>query len=446
MFSAIAILLANIPLWILGTSVDLNRPVFNVDFLVAILVGSWRAKVGVILLVLLWLVDLLQSVSLIFHFPNTAEFARSIEYISGIHVFDLLDRSIVGITLLFVAFAFLVSRLLSRKIFRAPSVVFWSFIIVVVDAVNGSSGFVNRRDIHLLNRNFAGSPSVNIAAIGFQERFRAPVESARVNIWPSHQTIVGWANAHPNASILVVVVESLGLPSNLGIRSWLREQLYTPDIAYGWDLYESTVAFSGATTSAEIRTLCESNRSYREVSRRSDWQCLPSRLRSLGWSTHAIHGFNANMFNRNEWWSAIGFDHKIFIEDISSAAPRCGGAFRGICDSYLVDEAINNLRNDRTFVYFLTLNTHLPLETVHLGEDFLQRCGVWGLTSSVCQLLGQHGLLFRRLSGSLALLPHRPLVLIVGDHAPPFARSADRVVFSKDFVPSYYLVPVSGRQ
>jgi phosphoglycerol transferase MdoB-like AlkP superfamily enzyme len=164
-------------------------------------------------------------------------------------------------------------------------------------------------------------------------------------------------------------------------------------------------------------------------------------MADLGYQTFGLHGFSGMMFDRERWWQMVGLQQATFAENTKVGAPYCGGAFRGICDGYMLEQALQMLREPNRFVYLLTLNTHLPLTIVNLPSELKALCREQQVSESVCQLTGQLGAFLAQTRAGLEKLQQAPLVVVVGDHSPPFLVQDDRRQFMATRVPRFILVP-----
>jgi len=176
--------------------------------------------------------------------------------------------------------------------------------------------------------------------------------------------------------------------------------------------------------------------------------CLPEVLQQRGYHTMAVHGFEPRMFQRESWYPRIGFEESWFLPQLrSQGLPECPGPFPGLCDAAVATWIGAKLRSPETspqFVYWLTLNSHLPVP-VKTGLQQPASCEVSLLLKdrALCtwfQLIHD----VHRSVAQLALdqMALRPTVfLIVGDHAPPFSSDARRGAFLSHEVPYVVLWP-----
>lgn len=156
-----------------------------------------------------------------------------------------------------------------------------------------------------------------------------------------------------------------------------------------------------------------------------------------------MHGFSSRMFDRGQWWSTIGFERREFdSEFLAHGGSRCPGAFDGICDRDVVAAALARASQGREFVYALTLNDHLPLPKIDVSPHLASLCAAHSVPAAACQLLEAQGRLLRDIGAQVAALKGGvDVVMVVGDHSPPFYAADDRDAFSAVEVPSLRLRP-----
>ena len=248
-----------------------------------------------------------------------------------------------------------------------------------------------------------------------------------------------WAKTHSDRSVLFVVVESLGLPESRDALGWLNEQIQIGE--YKKEFYE--IGFRGATTSGELRSLCGLEGSYTSINSTLSTECLPFQLKQIGWSTSGYHGFSRRIFDRQSWWPIIGLNQTFFIESPEIASlPKCGNVFRGACDRELLNLAISRAVTPMSFHYVLTLNTHLPVVPVEISPDLFDICTKNDLPESACMHLASLGKILGLIPEKISALTNLPLIIIVGDHAPPFSGLHERNSFKRNLVPGFVLLPL----
>jgi hypothetical protein len=251
--------------------------------------------------------------------------------------------------------------------------------------------------------------------------------------------------------VVVVMVESLGYLVDRDSRDAIARPLNDPRITDRYHVNSGRSGYFGSTTSGEMRELCGTQLPYLEVAADARRNCLPEQLRHRGYSTVAFHGFSSEMFSRREWYPKIGFAEAYFAEDFLSGSARpCGGTFRGACDADLAPWIAKRAArlNGPRLIYWLTLNTHVPVAPGEALTDFGCSGGQHQFaTGAVCQMAELWHDVFKAVA-DLALDPSiAPAeILVVGDHAPPLWSKRGRAAFAPGQVAWYRLTPRGGLQ
>jgi len=242
-------------------------------------------------------------------------------------------------------------------------------------------------------------------------------------------------------NLLVVMVESWGVLKDPEERALIESPFARPALAERYAIETGVSPYYGSTTSGELRELCGQWGSFRDYLDRPNADCLPARLNARGYRTIAIHGFAGRMFDRDRWYPNVGFEDLRFAEKLwQPGEPVCYGVFTGACDADVADEVGAELAaadDAPRFVYWLTLNSHLPVHPDTRGR----RLGCEGSgepfgNEQICRLAELWVQVFDRLADILAAPDLPPTdVLIVGDHAPPFWGRAARGHFVSGEVP-----------
>lgn len=242
--------------------------------------------------------------------------------------------------------------------------------------------------------------------------------------------------------LVLVMVESMGLPTDPAVRARLMRRLKAPDIRARYDLTEGASPYFGSTTSGEIRELCGRWGDYYDLLDRRDPSCLPAILARRGYATTALHGFEGEFFARNQWYPHIGFQRMAFREELMrEGAAFCPGVFPAACGRDVPLLIANRLHAARKpqFLYWLTVNSHLPVPAdAALRTDrcppqemaqvraFPMICRQFSIWDDVADAVAAH-----------LLRPGAPPtdVLLVGDHMPPYFDRAQRAQFDPERVP-----------
>lgn len=435
------LLLFNLPFLVLGYFYFIERPALNLDVLLGTLLAIWSRRAAAVWLLLAWALDACVSQALTFHFASPLEFLRSFRFGSELHVPDFLAPATFGLVLPFLVCFVALRRQFARRL-RRIAVVGVAIVALLIDLLNGSS-FLAPGTSRLFAMNVVGSATGTIAVqIARARDFGNPRAFESPGPKDQHQAVVDWMRAHPQGSILYVIVESLGWHESEQVRAWLTQRLTGGDLAGRYEIEVASTPFIGSTTAGELRSLCALSGSYSKLSPPQVTSCLPYVAKELGWQTHAVHGFTGRMFDRKTWWPSIGIDDVWFAERLlSHRERRCGAAFRGACDDDAIRIGAAMAEPPGNFAYVLTLNTHLPMLEVTPSEDLRALCRESRLTTDSCGLIQALGDVLGNVQAAAMRTSGRIAVVVVGDHAPPFGRIDERRRFSEHIVPYYFLRP-----
>lgn len=191
---------------------------------------------------------------------------------------------------------------------------------------------------------------------------------------------------------------------------------------------QGTFNFVGATVAGELRELCNKQPStfnLKNVRENEFTECLPYQFKQLGYTTYAIHGAMSVMYDRSSWYPKAGFEQINFFEQLSDAG-RCR-AFSGRCDTQLIPYIQKNLlASDKSFVYWLTLNTHAPY------DDRVMIDGLDCVALKVkegTETCNNYKLQYQFFSSLAQIIDDPEMqgveVYVAGDHPPPIFNLAD---------------------
>jgi len=240
-------------------------------------------------------------------------------------------------------------------------------------------------------------------------------------------------------TVMVVMVEGLGVFENPAHQSVIDSPFTQPEIMSRYDVSRGETAYFGSTTAAEMRELCATRSPYQTVMEGPQPACLPAIMAAQGYRTLSVHGFSAGMFDRSQWYPNIGFAQSLFARDFARRGlAQCGAVFTGACDTAIADQlgAIIQKSQDPLFLYWLTLNTHIPITPgEHSGRVSCPNGGVYG-DAEVCDMAGMWFDVFDAVA-QLAMTGAKTGmdILIVGDHAPPLWSRKQRALFKPGVVP-----------
>ena len=257
-----------------------------------------------------------------------------------------------------------------------------------------------------------------------------------------------FGRADGKRNLVMIVVESLGVPSGNPEMKRLLFKLYkdNPAVHERFDLSQGESLYYNSTTAGEIRELCGRWGDYYELVEAKDENCFPAQLVRKGYDTTAMHSFSSTFFKRGEWYPHVGFAKAEFNKELMSAGARqCGGVFAGACDRDIPSQIAARLKAAKkpTFLYWLTLNSHLPVppglnldvdrcERVSpvLARDFPQICRQFNIWHDIDVAVVKEI--------TATDFPETD-ILIVGDHMPPYFDRYHRSQFDPEHVPYLYL-------
>ncbi|SEH14089.1 Sulfatase [Sphingopyxis sp. YR583] len=242
-------------------------------------------------------------------------------------------------------------------------------------------------------------------------------------------------------NVMIVVVEAMGLPTEATLRERLDAIWTRPELSERFAISQGSTTFYNSTTKGEIRELCQRWGDYGEITGPQP-DCLPAILARRGYRTHAFHGFSPKFFDRDQWYPLIGFEQTSFRDTIEAeGAGHCPNVFPGACDRDIPRLIGRDLAaaKEPQFIYWLTLNSHLPV--VANAELRTENCRQLGAVldsdyPQVCRLFA----VWDDTAAALAAMASRPDfpptdILIVGDHMPPFTQQKSRLMFDSAKVP-----------
>jgi phosphoglycerol transferase MdoB-like AlkP superfamily enzyme len=440
---------------ILGRRYLLTRGILNLDYSIVAFGGTLLpAYIFVPCYVVTVIMDLSVSVAPLFGF-SAYELTKGIWYLPFlIHrplVFELLSIALALISI--GLFAHSIHGTLYRRINARVAYLVLSMVLFNIGIEHPIGVSTDRR---LVSYYIAYSPARQVF-----RAFRTP--QPRESIEPNSDVhsasffldhLIDRHKQLPN--IVLVIVESLGhmLPTQgqsqnfgSGLAPELDRVLEAVRLSGRYSVQTGLVPFHGLTTAGEFRELCHAQvhtLTPESVVFQSQG-CLPMKLGTLGFQTIAYHGFSGAFFQRDVWYPQLGFQEAYFGPQLAAQGLTvCREPFfSGICD-YQIPQVIGQrlLRSPtKNFVYWLTLNSHLPVGRPP-ADNVRREHDTSSFPEAVQWLTQWHQLVFSSLV-KLALQPHLPPTgfIIVGDHAPPFVDRQVHGLFDQSSVPYVVIWP-----
>ncbi len=271
--------------------------------------------------------------------------------------------------------------------------------------------------------------------------FRSPPPGAEFS---SAREESGFAATPDGRHMVMIMVESLGVPRGNPEMDRKTFGLYknNPAITQRYEITQGTSPYYNSTTAGEVRELCGRWGDYYELVDKIDSSCLPATMAKKGYESHAMHSFKAPFFKRSTWYPNIGFQSQEFSKDLQAkGAGACDGVFPGACDRDVPKQISAHLKaaEKPQFLYWLTLNSHLPVplaeslqvdncETVspYLAENYPMICRQFAIFDAVDSAIVKE---------ITAKDFPKSDILIVGDHMPPYFDRHHRTQFDPEHVP-----------
>jgi phosphoglycerol transferase MdoB-like AlkP superfamily enzyme len=441
----------------------ITRPLINLDY-IALNLGLLfipRLAVGGLYCILL-VCDLIVSLAMVYHFRQTDVLAslKYLLYLNPKISVPILITIIAGSGATAVAALSLSGCHKSQMRLRALVSVALGLLIFAADCINGSNGFFGISNHTLTSANISGSTIATITKQIVGDAFKRDDISnvnrteRRMDSATGQLLFDSGRLNRPSVSgkhLVLVIVESLGLFVDSRRNDFMFSPFMSPQVDKRYKVDMGSTRFRGSTTPAEFRELCNLEINYTNASTDVFRQSLAKYLRQEGFHTIAMHGFTGKFFSRLDWYPRLGFERILFAEDIVAnryTFHYCGSMIRGICDADMAQivkqELLAASGGERKFIYWLTLNSHLPVERVvepDLPSD-IKKDSELNRHSDLLSFLR----LLDRVNQSILDVALNPDLqptqfIIVGDHAPPLYLKEERMLFDPDRVPFIQLTP-----
>ena len=444
------LVLPNLAFYLLGLEVFINRVYVNTDYLLLWAASPYLPRLATgILYALLLDLDLVLSTESIYHFTTAETIVMARELLQ----YHPLEFYVIAACLLLIVTAALIlawrwgsqHRPASH---RGPIVVALAAVLISGTSVLTAKDAIGAGVDVFAKRTLTGSAILETILAGSQ--LGGPsLPAARAALSASGALFA--KSAPVPRDIVLILVESQGLLRNADDMRRNLAPLLTKAIRSRYAVETGGVRFLGGTMFGELRALCRIYAPDTTPLRLPNLdRCLPNLLRARGYDTVSYHGYWRWFYERQSWYPVIGFERSHFAEDLLADAPpaaNCGSMFKGVCDLWIADKVEAELATPgraRKFIYWLTLNSHLPVEAAIAAGSRFDCAGTETLKGGgePCNLARIHYQLYERIA-RIALDPRIPPTrfIIVGDHSPPFPALEDRNLYDQKEVPYVELAP-----
>lgn len=424
-------------LWCVFSPILPAYPVLALELALPVAMAAIAPFLASVVYLIAVTLNLMVSISAIFHFTSPVELFLLHEGGVG---FSIVDNVISYWQLMIASIVALLAAIVVRTAGRLVNirlVIAFVGLVLFLEAIGTSE---------VLPMNSFGQVNIVGSTIAGNLRRLMGLKKDKPRTYQDGKDfsapVVRWAKNNPTRSVLFIVVESLG--KTVETKTPNRTAIdISPPLTNLYKFEGGVMPYSGATTSGELRRLCQLKTTYYEITEQDVGACLPHKLDSLHYHTIGLHGYSSRVFSRGGWWEKIGLHERIFLEDLpESKYQRCGTTLHGVCDDSMLKLAFEKLQGPRAFVYLLTLSTHLPLDESVVDEKIRRDCLSATSPKKVCWIAGMHNKLLAQTVELASKMKSLPLIVVVGDHSPPFLNSSERLSFSQDVVPFWIMYPL----
>lgn len=432
----------NLLFWALGKEIFLSRSLVNVDYFLLAAIVIWLPGIlRWLSFTLLCALDFLTAAGPAFHFSYRSMLQ------SVLDTFDLQPELFIPIALAIFIGSACAALVITKSV--AIRQLRWLYCLLFLLSGVGLQMLDKQLSANVLPVNFSTSTFGNIARIILADsRRNTPVLETIPDTQPVAADVI-WKIPQTDGqqapqNILLVLVESWGLYKEDAVNQALIKRF--DSLAPDFQISSGQVPFKGSTVPGELRELCRLAFSgvHPPTNALAQYDCLPQKLAELGYSTLGIHGYSGTMFKRREWYPTLFGEHIWFVNELDmklAERSRCGVSFRGICDDTLIDYLANHdvpENDEKRFTYLLTLNSHLPVYQPGNSDISCKEFSTTDQRPQHCYLYQHMVQIFDSVKRFAKQQPESSLIVLVGDHMPPFIKTSDRSAYHDKAVP--YLV------
>lgn len=436
-FVFIYIIITNSFFWVADSVLLTQRPIINIDYFIVVILFFSRFIVlrylGFFLFLLIFVVDLVFWLRQLFPFIRLGD----IFYFLKVFYMGPYVYKIYLLFMIFLYFLEIFSINFSKRFFSIKEVLCSVIFILICFHFFLDKGV----DKNMFSKGgFLSSQILNI--YNMKDSLMYNKFSWDSEIIPSGfkgATDVLFHQEKRPDRVLLVIVESLGLPHDKVIENFIIEPILNDKTQEKIINFERRGQdFVGATVSAELRELCRANiTNFNIKSIQVGWEsCLPNQLARNGYKTYGLHAANGAMYDRFFWYPKSGLKNNFFFENFPENT-RCY-SFPGVCDRDLFPFVSSVFEKNKGKVFFswMTLNSHYPYDIRDIKKQNID-CSVIGLDSSsdACRLIYLQRQFFEGLAYLVSQESMKGVhVYLVGDHQPPIIDKRYTNIFEENKV------------
>lgn len=416
-------LLVNLSLFFVCQHYGLNRSLFNVDYLFLSLFFYYKNKLNSLLFFVLFFAICLIEIMLlglqIFPFVSF----NDILYLSSF-VFNgpvLYPFIVFGCVALIIFVFYLIKNLVLNNI--SLSRLAWLKVLVVsatlflLALVSNGNWLESKSYFFIKNRSLSMVEATKGSIIG-----ELKAEYASKKLLEQIKS-----NQLQSNKILFIVSESWSETAKTEQQQAILKAIYAQQDKFEF-IHQGSFSAIGATVTGEVRELCQKRlmaMDTEKVPADEFKDCIPNLLKQQGYNTYSIYSGHEGLYSPEYWYPLAGLDNRYFAPDLPEGG-QCKYA-NARCDILLVDKVKESLlSSDKSFVYWLTLNTHAPYDDKILIDGF--DCNAVGLEvgTAVCNNYKLHYQFFTALAQMIEDPQLKGVeVYVVGDHPAPITDLGD---------------------
>lgn len=409
---------------------ETSRPLFNLDYFVALFFILLPYKLtkflGILTLIFALLFDILMFVVQIFPFMNLP----AIWYLSSFVLDAPIHYLLISVGAIFVTVGIVVLFISLSKKVKQPYPSFILVILLICGYVLMTLDISYARFYGILGRDnyyIAHSQSSLYLEMTQSDFSNLTNTKPQLKVLEKNQIRALNTIKQPHASkILFIVAESWGelrdiQAQNTVIEHIFKQKSHLENFSFG------SFFTTGATVSGELRELCglqivNNGFALNQSESKSFSECFPNQLKHQGYNTIAMHGTSGLLYDRTDWYPKAGFQRSLFGENFLGLR-RCA-PFKGICDAELMNIIAKEFKENRSnnmFFYWMSLTAHQP----YAKQDiYNQRFDCKKFAMSPIGEACYNTQLQTQFFDDLAQLIQKPEmqgveVVVVGDHQPP---------------------------
>lgn len=429
--SFLIFLAVNTPVLFISNFVFLNRATFNLDYIFSIFLAVYNIHLGIFFLIITIIVDVLISGYFIFGFENLSDLFFSLKFLPETNLLSLLNVIFIFSICLFMIFFYFCFKYINKK-----KINYFILIIIVLFSADlfNSTNILSSNSKIKLNINISGSNFLNIGHFLINKDYSNKGQNEDVKILKelfNAKSELSRLEQKNEFSLILIILESFGKSYNNFINNELQKELMLDEKLF--DIKISSSQRFAHTMQGELRILCNLKITNTQKLTKFDfskYNCLPQQFKDRNIFTAAYHGFSPNFFDRDKWWSKIGFIEQNFYNDLKNLKKKCGTFLVGKCDQDMITEVFKNANVKKGFYYLLTLNTHYPYKPNTIDQNFFKRCKNEKIEDSVCYLVQIYKENLKKIIEELKNSNKKIKVIITGDHKPPFLKKEEQTYFS----------------